>query len=117
MADVVISEMNEVDPKKKDFLWAVNAITSIRSYWKRYADPEQMRINKEFLFSKNSLKKIEDQYSDVDFKKNCSIENMGLLASTLDTLIEELTKDPPKTEVKALDPQAMSDKKKDLLLL
>lgn len=104
----------ELDPSKKDIEWARKAVTNIRMWWRPYVDIELLRENKQFLFSKQSLEKIKAQYKDEEFLKSTEWRNPGLLEAIRNTLMEELTKDPPKAELRSTDPSAVALRKKDL---
>lgn len=107
----------ELDPAKKDIEWARKAITNIRMWWRPYCNVELLRENKQFLFSKQPLDKIQAQFKDQEFIKCTEWRNMGLLEAIRNTLMEELTKDPPKAELRSTDPSAVALRKKDLGLL
>lgn len=110
-------EIQELDPNKKGIEYAIKSVTYLRQFWKEFVDPKKVQDNKAILFGLESMDYVRDEYKDEGFLKTCSFDNLKLMDSILNTLTEELKKDPPVAEVKAVDPAAMSDRNKDLGLL
>lgn len=63
------------------------------------------------------MDKIMASFKDKKFLKLIEFDPLGIMEAYKNALIEELTKNPPKAELKATDPTAISDKKKDIELL
>lgn len=107
----------EFNPAKKTAEWYDQTITIIRRDWRRIVQSDRALENKRLLLSEQSMKHIADQYDDVEFKKNIDFKPLPIWETILNTLIEEITKNPPKVEVFATDPSAINDKKKDINIL
>lgn len=113
--DAVSAEvLMELNPKKKNKEWADKSISEIRQLWKRYEDPMVMKENKDLLFDRENVDYIRAQYKDKDFLKTVKITPLSLLAPIINTLDEEIAKDPPQAEFKPTDPAALSALKEDL---
>lgn len=63
------------------------------------------------------MDKIRASFKDQKFLKLIDFDPLGIMEAYKNALIEELTKNPPKAELKATDPTAISEKKKDIELL
>lgn len=107
----------EVDPDKKNKKWADSCVGSMRQYWKPLIYPGRMRINKAYLYSQHSVDHIKSSFKDKKFLECTNFRPLGLLESIRNSLAEEMTKNPPRAEIKATDPTAISERKEDIQLL
>jgi hypothetical protein len=108
----------EVDPSKKDAVWANNVISIYRRDWRSFVNRERSIVNNALLDSRQSMEKIEQSFKDKSFKKLIDrFDPLGIMEAYKNALIEELTKNPPKAELKATDPSAISERKSDIELL
>jgi hypothetical protein len=107
----------EVDPSKKDAVWANQIISVYRRSWRQLANVQRCLENRQYLYSMQSLDYVKDSFQDEDFKKHVDFIPLPIMESLINTMVEEITKTPPKAELKATDPAAINQKKEDLLLL
>jgi hypothetical protein len=107
----------EIDPQKKNAIWADQCITILRRDWVPLVNQTRCRDNKRYLDSMQSMDHIKDKFKDAEFKKELEFDPIGIMEAFKNTLIEEILKTPPKAELKATDPSAMSDRRKDIELL
>lgn len=106
-----------VDPKDKNAKWINDMITQIRRDWRQLIDSDRIEKNKRLLFSQQDMGKIKKAFKDKNFLKHTEFIPLGIWPRIINILVEEIIKNSPKAEVKATDPTAISDKKKDILLL
>lgn len=107
----------ELDPNKKDATWANNCIQLIRRNWVQLKDSNTMRENKEIIFGQQSLDRVKKMFKDKEFLKNTEFIPLGVWNRIINIIVEELTKAPPKVELRANDAAALSDKEEDIRLL
>lgn len=107
----------EQDPAKKDAVWADLCITTLRRDWVPLVNQTRCRDNKRFLDSMQSMEDIKEKFKDEEFKKNLEFDPIGIMEAFKNTLIEDILKAPPKAELRANDPAAISDRRKDIMLL
>lgn len=113
--DVVSAEiLLELDPKKKTPEWANQAIQNIREDWSPYVNRGKLVENKKYLYALDDMEKVKSKFKDKHFLKTTDFQSLGSLDQILNTLTEELVKDPPKAELRATDPAAISDLENDL---
>lgn len=106
-----------LDPAKKDATWINGAITIFRRDWVPLINQVRMRENKQYLDSMQSMEQIKDGFKDKAWKKNLNFDPVGIMEAFKNAMIEDILKSPPKAELKAVDPSAVSDRKKDIELL
>lgn len=104
----------QLDPAKKDARWANNCIQLIRRNWVQLKSTETMRYNKQIIFGQQDMTPIIKMFKDKEFIKNTKFLPLGVWNRILNIIIEELTKAPPKAELKANDASALSDKEEDI---
>lgn len=107
----------EVDPDKKTAKWADAAITIYRRDWRPLVNQLRAQANKRYLLSEQSMKSIKDSFKDKDFIKSTEFNPLGIMETMKNTLVEEITKMPPRAELRAVDPSAINDSKSDVELL
>lgn len=105
------------DPKDKTPEWADMCITALRRDWVPLVNQVRIRENKKLLDSMQSLDYIKDKFKDKAFKKDMEWDPIGVMEVFKNILIEDIMKDPPKAELKASDPSAISDRKHDIMKL
>jgi hypothetical protein len=108
---------SELDPAKKGAQYIDLSITTLRRDWRKLVDPQRALINKQLLLSEQSLEYIKKSFSDEDFLKCTEFPPLPIMENILNTLIEEITKQPPTCELFATDPSAISEKKRDINIL
>lgn len=107
-----------VDPSQRDAKWVDECITSVRRYWKPIINQVANAVNKDYLFSKQSMTPTIAMFKEKgDFLKTRPIVPLPLLENIKNALVEEITRNPPKMELKANDATALSDKQFDMVLL
>lgn len=104
----------EVDPKKKNAVWANESISIIRRDWRPIADAIRMRENKEILFSTQSMDRTKKMFKDKKFIKDTEWRPIGIWNRIVNIIVEELMEDGPKCELKANDPAAVDEKEVDI---
>lgn len=109
--------LNELDPDKKTYGWASEAITSIRINWVQLKNVLQARENRAIMYSMQPLNKVRDSFDDEDFKKAVDWLPIPVLEPIINSLVEDTVKRPPRAEIRAEDPTALNEKKEDLELL
>lgn len=107
-----------VDPALKDARYMNNMISYLRRDWTPLVSAERMAYNKALIFSQQDMKPIEKMFKDKQFKKEMgAFVPLGIWDRIVNIIIEEITKTPPKMELKANDSTAISDRQSDVLLL
>lgn len=101
----------------KDNVWADKCITILRRDWVPLVNQTRCRENKQYLDSMQSLEDIREKFKDKKFKKDLAFDPLGILEPIKNTLVEDILKNPPRAEIKATDPTAITDRKKDISLL
>ena len=109
--------MKIVDPKLKDARWMTNIVSWMRRDWIPLVDPNRMAANKQIIFSQQDMRPIIKMFRDKNFKKETDFVPLGIWNRIVNIIVEEITKTPPKMELKANDATAISDRKEDILLL
>ena len=102
---------------EKDAVYCNNAVTLLRRDWRPFINRERYIFNTQYLDSMQSMEKIQASFKDKKFIDLVEFDPLGIMEVYKNALIEELTKNPPKAELKATDPTAISEKKKDIELL
>lgn len=106
-----------LDPAKKDYVWANSQVTNFRRFWYPVVSPDRIRINKQYLYGTQCLDQIRDSFKDKKFRECTQWSSLGFMETIKNALVEEILKMPPAVEVRAEDPTAINEKKKDILLL
>lgn len=85
--------------------------------WRPLVDILRSRRNKSYLLGTQSMDKIIASFKDKNFIENTNFDQIDVMFSIRNSLTEELMKNPPKAELKATDPTAISDRLKDITML
>lgn len=101
----------------KDPVWADKCMTILRRDWVPLVNQSRCRENKRYLDSMQPMDDIRDRFKDKKFKDSLAFDPLGIWEPFKNTLIEDILKNPPKAELKATDPTAITDRKKDISLL
>lgn len=117
MPDYGQSLFGELDPKKKNAEWMNTCLTIIRRDWTPLVDPTRIKVNKKYLFSQQELDQVKDSFKDKAFLKNVQFKSLGFMETIKNAIIEEILKMPPNIGVKAEDPSAISEKKRQIQIL
>lgn len=107
----------EVDPKKKNCEWANSCINYFRMYWQRLVNVNRGWNDRNLLYSTQPLTQVEASFQDEDFKRDTQFLPLPIMEVFVNSVVEEITKNPPRLELKATDPAAVKEKKRDLQLL
>jgi hypothetical protein len=107
----------EVDPSKKDAVWANRIIEIHRMNWRRLVNVIRGIEDRNLLYSNQPLTKVAESFQDAEFKRDVEFIPLPIMEAFVNAVVEELTKRPPRTELKAIDPTAISEKEKDVNLL
>lgn len=114
MTGQAIDLINEVDPKKKNYGWADLCIRSIRTYWQPLKNVAQGLANRSIMYSMQELQEVKDSFDDEDFKKSIKFYPLPILEPMVNSIVEDMVKNPPRAELRAEDPTALNEKKEDL---
>lgn len=107
----------EVDPAKKDAVWANQVINVHRMNWRPLVSRDRAFENRNILYSTQPLDKVRDSFQDEDFKKNVDFIPLPIMEAFVNAVVEEITKNPPKAELKSIDPTATIMREADIQLL
>lgn len=107
----------EVDPDKKDAVWADLCLTIFRRDWRPLVNVLRARENKRLLFSQQPMANIMATFKDKNFLATTEFNPLGIMENLKNTLVEEITKNPPKAELRAVDPSAINERAADIELL
>ena len=108
---------NELDPKKKDVKWGDLCIQILRRDWRRLIASNRALGDRSALYSVEELPDIKNSFDDEDFKKNTKFQSLPILEPIINSVVEGIIRNPPKAELKALDPTAIVAKKQDIELI
>jgi hypothetical protein len=113
------SEMTfrEVDPSKKDAVWANGVINTHRMLWRRLVNVNRGMEDRNLLYSNQPLTKVRDSFQDEEFKRDVEFIPLPIMEAFVNAVVEEITQRPPRTELKAIDPTSIAEKEKDIQLL
>lgn len=117
MINAVLPIYQTLDPKKKTPEWANLQLTLLRRDQRRLVNANRSWIDRASMYSVEELKEVRDSFDDEDFKKTVKFLPIPILEPMLNSVVEDITRRPPKAELKALDPTATDLKKKDIELL
>ncbi len=107
----------EVNPALKDAAWMNRCVSRLRMDWKPLVNQVRIAQNKRILLSMQSMKKVKDAFKDKEFLATTDFVPLGIWDRIVNTLVEEVTKNPPKAELKATDPTAVNQRREDIILL
>lgn len=102
------------NPKEKTPVWADQCITVLRRDWRPLVNQVRCRENKKLLDSMQNIEDIKENFKDKEFIKHTTFDPIGVMEVFKNILIEDIMKDPPKAELRAVDPTAISDRKEDM---
>lgn len=105
------------NPKNRGYEFFDNSVTLLRRDWIPIVNRTTATQLRLLLDSRQSVKNIQDSFDDKDFKKHVVVTPLGIMNSIVNSMVEEMRKAPPRAEVRAQDPSAMVEKKKDLDIL
>lgn len=114
MTGQAVNLVNELDPAKKTYEWANTCIQSLRLYWRPLKNVQQGAVNRAILFSMQEIPEVKDSFDDEEFKKAVKFYPLPILEALINSVVEEIVKNPPKAELRAEDPTAINEKKEDL---
>lgn len=117
MTSQAVDLINELDPDKKNYEWANKCIQSIRTYWRSMKNVSQGLQNRAIMYSMQELPEVRDSFDDEDFKKSIKFTPLPILEPLINSVVEDMVKNPPRAELRAEDPTALSEKKEDLARL
>ena len=107
----------EVDPSKKDAVWANKVIELNRMNWRRLVNVARGMEDRNILYSNQPLTEVRDSFQDEEFKKNVQFYPLPIMEALVNAVVEEISQRPPRTEIKATDPSSISEKERDVQLL
>lgn len=104
------------DDSKRDYAWWDLSITTLRRDMRPIVNPTTDSYNKELLDGRQSLQDVIRSFDDVDFKRDVlkKAQPLGIMNVFVNEMIETIKKTPPKTDVRAIDPVALTSKKEDI---
>lgn len=113
---IVVNEYLEVDPDKKDEVWADRVISYNRTYWKNLVDPAVAEANMNLILSRINMDNIKKMFKD---PKRIGMEfiPIAVMEKIRNILIGERVKADIKVNLNALDPTAESQREHDKSLL
>ncbi len=106
-----------VDPTRKNAEWFNLVVTLYRRYWYPVVNPTDAIYRKAVLDGRQSIQNVIDSFDDTKFKKDGKIVPLKIMNSILNNIIEDIKKNPPRSEVIAVDPTAYAEKKEDMAML
>lgn len=106
-----------VDPNEKNIKWFDQVVTQLRRDWLPIVDPSRVVINKKYLFSQQSIDSIKATFKDEKFISSIRWEPLAFMDTIRNAIREEILRMPPTVGVRAVDPAAISLKKKDINML
>lgn len=117
MTDLGHFLLGELDPNKKDAVWMNDCLSAVRRDWTPLVNAERVRLNKQYLLGQQSLHQVKQSFKDKKFLETVEFRSLGFMETPRNAMVEELLKMPPTIGVKAEDPTAISEKKKDIQIL
>lgn len=109
--------LREVDPAKKNARWMNEVLQLLRRDWRPYIERHRMAENKRIIFGQQDMEPIKKMFKDKQFLKDTKFIPLGICNRMVNTMIEEIMKNPPKLELKANDVTALSNIEADMRLL
>lgn len=107
----------ELDPKKKNYEWANTVTTMLRMYWRPLVDPIRGAYNRSVMYGLNDLTNVKKSFKDKKFIQATDFKPVNILDPMVNAIVEEITQQPPRCEIRALDPLAVNEKDADMQLL
>jgi hypothetical protein len=107
----------EIDPAKKTYEWMNKSVSILRRDWRPLVNPIRVAKNKKILLSSQDMSKVKAAFKDKEFLASTEFVPLGIWNRIVNTIVEEITKNPPKCEIKAVDPTAITKRKEDIYLL
>jgi hypothetical protein len=107
----------EVNPANKTAKWADYCLTILRRDWRPLVNPLRAQTNKKLLLSQQPMDKIMASFKDKEFLRTTEFNPLGIMENLKNTLVEEITKTPPRAELRAVDPSAINEREADIELL
>jgi len=117
MIGITYGLYSTLDPNKKDPKWANEQITLMRRYWRRLKNIEIAWADRATMYSVKELDKVKESFDDEDFKKHTTFQPLPILEPMVNAVVEDITRTPPKAELRAIDPSAVNMKKQDIAML
>lgn len=117
MISIGAETYREVDPAKKDVTWANKIVEIHRMNWRRLVNVSRGLENRNLLYSTQPLTQVANSFQDEEFKRNVEFIPLPIMEAFVNAVVEEITQRPPRTELKATDPTAISEKERDIQLL
>jgi hypothetical protein len=117
----MISEITQLytqlDPNKRDAKWMNQLVSQLRRDSTNLYNTNEIKTNKQYILAQQSMDSIKAMFKDKQFIKNNDFKPLGIWPKIYNILVEEITKNPPKIEVKSTDRTALSEKEADILIL
>jgi len=103
----------------KDAKWMNIVTENVRKDWRPVVNAIRVRNNKSILLSNYKLDSVRKYFetNDIEFCNDTKFEPLPVWHKILETIVEEMMKNPPKAEINALDPTAIDEKEKDIFRL
>lgn len=114
MTSAGIALINNPDPDNKTYEWANSVLTSARMFWRPLKNVTQERANRSVMYSMQPMDRVIASFDDEDFKKIVDFSPIPVFEPLVNSVVEDMVKNPPRAEVRAQDPTAINDKKEDL---
>jgi hypothetical protein len=108
---------SEIQASKKTVAWWNQVVTILRRDWRPFVNLIRCTENKQLLFSKQDMSNIRDSFKDKKFKATTDFIPIGIMDNILKGMIEDILKNPPRSEVRATDPSAIDLMEKDMMML
>ncbi len=109
-------EFFEVDPEKKDAVWADRIVTHFRSYWTHLINPAVAKEGMDIILSRNDMSNVMKMFKDPK-KMGMEFLPIAVMEKIRNILIGERVKSGVSVSLNAIDPSAESDREKDKKLL
>lgn len=104
--------------RKKDYKWADEQVTNIRMYWQAIYPSNVAAVSRSYINSQQSMEGVKKKFKpNTKFYKETKWDTLPLMFKIVNRLGELLMQAPPKCEVKADDPTALSGKQEDINIL
>jgi len=108
-----------VRESEMDAAWCNNSVSWLRRDWRPIVNIQRNARNKLYLLSQQNMNETLALFKEKgEFlnNKNGELLPLPILENVINIFIEELTKNPPKAELTAVDAAALLDRKHDLEL-
>lgn len=108
-----------VRESEMDAKWCNDCVTVLRRDWRQLVNPVTNAINKNYLFSSQNMAEtialFKERGDFLKIRQNI-LSPLPIFENIKNLFIEEITKNPPKVELTATDPQASLDRQYDINL-